>query len=151
MTSLLLEGGVLATILTIAAWFDVRAMRIPNFVNLALVVTGVVAAWINTDIVAALIGVASGYVLLFGANALYRVARGRDGVGLGDAKLLAGGGAWIGWMGLPFVVLIGSALGLAYVAALRLAGRELQRTDKLPFGPFLCIAIMVVWIALEYR
>lgn len=142
---------MLATILATAAWIDVRTMRIPNGVNLALGASGLAVAWMKADLLTAVLGVAFGYGVLFGANFLYRVVRGRDGLGMGDAKLLAGAGAWIGWIGLPFVVLLGSALGLAYVAALRIAGRELKRTDKLPFGPFLCVAVMVVWIALEYR
>lgn len=151
MTPTLWEGGILTAILGAAALIDVRTMRIPNVVNVLLGVSGLIVAWINADLLTALVGVAFGYALLFGANALYRAVRGRDGVGMGDAKLLAGAGAWIGWMGLPFVVLLGSALGLTYVAALRVAGRELKRNDKLPFGPFLCVAIMVVWIVLENR
>nr|WP_281721927.1 A24 family peptidase [Nitrosomonas nitrosa] len=149
LTSSLAEGALLATILLVAAWIDYRTMRIPNLVNLALGLAGLIVAWLDANLLNALLGAAFGYALLAGVNFLYRTARGRDGIGMGDAKLLAGSGAWIGWMGLPFAVLLASALGLAFVAALRIAGRELTGADRLPFGPFLCLAVMIVWIVLQ--
>jgi len=47
----------------------------------------------------------------------YRRLRGQDGLGRGDAKLLAAGGAWCGWSGLPLIVLISSALALIAAVA----------------------------------
>ena len=72
----------------------------------------------------------------------FKKLRGKDGLGRGDAKLLAGGGAWCGWMGLPFIVLIGSGMGL--VAALFPSVRNQKR---IPFGPFLALGILIVWLA----
>lgn len=142
---------VFATLLTLAAAIDIRTLRIPDALNALIVALGLAATWaLQRPLSAALIGVAAGYAFLFAANFAYRTARGRDGIGLGDAKLLAGAGAWLGWSGLPFVVLFGSALGLAFVAALRLGGRSLGRQDALAFGPFLCAGAFVVWLAQAY-
>jgi len=65
---------------------------------------------------------------------------------MGDAKLLAAGGALLGIMALPIVTLIAasSALVFAIVQALR-TGQSQLRT-ALPFGPFLVFAIWTVWI-----
>lgn len=147
-----LATAALFALLALAAVIDVRTMRIPDALNALIVATGIGATWwLGKPLLAALIGVVVGYAALFALNIAYRAARGRDGMGMGDAKLLAGGGAWLGWIGLPFVVLIASALCLAFVAALRLAGRQLRATDALAFGPFLCAAIFVVWLVLAYR
>jgi leader peptidase (prepilin peptidase)/N-methyltransferase len=142
----------LVVLLAIATLIDVRTLRIPNFLNALIVVAGLSAAWLlDRSMLAAVIGVVAGYSSLATVNYAYRRARGRDGVGLGDAKLLAGAGAWLGWTGLPFVVLIASALGLVFVAAARIAGRTLGPTQAIPFGPFLCVGILCVWLVQTYR
>lgn len=151
MLSVLISTFVLFALLAAAAYVDIRTMRIPNALNALIVFTGLGATWwLEKPLIAALIGVALGYGALLALNLGYRAIRGRDGMGMGDAKLLAGGGAWLGWSGLPFVLLIGSALGLAYVAALRIAGRQLSRTDALAFGPFLGLGIFIAWLVMNF-
>jgi prepilin signal peptidase PulO-like enzyme (type II secretory pathway) len=131
---------------------DARTRRIPDLLNAALLAAGLAATWaLERDMLAALIGAAAGYAALAGLNWAYRRARGRDGIGLGDAKFLAGAGAWLGWMGLPFVVLIASALGLAWVGLQRLHGRRIERHDAIAFGPLLAAATFMVWLVDVYR
>lgn len=142
---------ILAALLGAAAVIDIRTMRIPDALNAALVLTGLCATWLmGKPLAPALTGVALGYGALFLINQAYRAARGRDGLGMGDAKLLAGAGAWLGWSGLPFVVLIASALGLGFVAAQRVAGRAPRGDDALAFGPLLCAGVLIVWLVQAY-
>jgi len=151
MFDLYAATSVFAGLLLAAAFIDIRTMRIPNALNAVIVLAGLLAAWrLDLSLPDALIGVGAGYGALFVVNWAYRALRGRDGLGLGDAKLLAGAGAWLGWTGLPFVVLIASALGIAYVAALRIRGRQLSAGDALAFGPFLCIGAFVVWVVQRF-
>jgi prepilin signal peptidase PulO-like enzyme (type II secretory pathway) len=70
--------------------------------------------------------------------------RGRVGLGGGDAKLFAAIGAWIGWPGLPSVLLISGFAGLTY-AFLRGRGR-LRPHDRIPFGPALALGGWIVWL-----
>ena len=65
-----------------------------------------------------LIGGVLGFAAFFLIAWLYRQLREREGLGLGDAKLLAGAGAWLGWAALPSVVLLAActALGVTRVA-----------------------------------
>ncbi len=70
--------------------------------------------------------------------------RGREGLGRGDAKLLAAGGAWLGWEALPWVVLLAAVLGLALALLQRARGMALTRETALPFGPSLALAIWIV-------
>jgi leader peptidase (prepilin peptidase) / N-methyltransferase len=58
-------------------------------------------------------------------------------------KLFAAGGAWVGWAGLPSVLLLAALIGLAAALA---GGRTLSAVSKLPFGPALALAIWIVWL-----
>ncbi len=88
------------------------------------------------------IGAVVGWGSLALVAALYRRARGRVGLGGGDAVLFAAAGAWLGWAALPLV--LGSAAVTGIVVALILWGRGVTATTRLPFGVFLAAAIWVV-------
>ena len=77
---------------------------------------------------------------------LYHKIRGRDGLGLGDAKLFAAAGAFVGWQGLPLVLLVASGGGVVAILLLRLRGRVIGPTDIIPFGPFLGFGFWLVWL-----
>ncbi len=151
MTLVHFATTLLAALLALVTIIDLRTMRIPDVLNAALVVSGLAVNWIlHRTIVDALVGAVAGYAAIYALNAVYRALRGGDGMGMGDAKLLAGAGAWLGWVGLPFVALLGSAVGIIFVAIQRLRGRTLHARDALAFGPFLCVGIFVVWLAQAY-
>jgi leader peptidase (prepilin peptidase)/N-methyltransferase len=78
----------------------------------------------------------------------YRRWRGRDGLGLGDVKLAAVAGAWLGFVTILAVIELAalSALG-AYVISGYLRKRPLKGTAFLPFGLFLAPAIWIGWLA----
>src|SRR3546814_6490825 len=62
-----------------------------------------------------IIGAVAGYGALLGISGGYRLFRGREGLGLGDVKLLGALGAWFGWQALPFILLFAASLGLLLV------------------------------------
>jgi leader peptidase (prepilin peptidase) / N-methyltransferase len=135
------------SLLTLAA-IDWREFVLPDIITLPLIPSGLVVTWaIDPGL---LWGHALGALAGFGSLALiasvYRRLRGREGLGLGDAKLLAAAGAWLGWQGLPSVVLIAavSALGLALATAL--GGGKLAWTSRIAFGPHLALAFWLVWL-----
>jgi leader peptidase (prepilin peptidase) / N-methyltransferase len=78
----------------------------------------------------------------------YRRWRGRDGLGLGDVKLAAVAGAWLGFVTISAVIELAalSALG-AYAVNGYLRQRPLKATAFLPFGAFLAPAIWFGWLA----
>lgn len=79
-------------------------------------------------------------------EAYFRLRR-QEGLGLGDVKLAAAAGAWVGWQGLANVVLLAGGLALtAVLAAAVLSNRRVLATDKLPFGCFLAPSIWIVWL-----
>ena len=81
-------------------------------------------------------GAAAGFLTFWAIGELYRQIRNREGLGLGDAKLLGAIGAWTGWVSLPLVIFIAATATLA--AAFVRGG--VAKDNALPFGPGLCLA-----------
>jgi leader peptidase (prepilin peptidase)/N-methyltransferase len=125
------------------AVIDIRTLRIPDWLSLPLVVLGLArAARIDPDTLPAhLLGAALGYASLAAFGALYVRLRGREGLGLGDAKLFAAGGAWLGWEALPLVLAVAAIAGLGF--ALATARRP---SVQIAFGPWLALGIWSGWL-----
>jgi leader peptidase (prepilin peptidase)/N-methyltransferase len=142
VTAEVAEGVFLAFVLGWASLIDARSMILPDWLTLPLIPLGWALAWVEADppLADRLIGSAAGFLVLAGIAWLYKRVRGRDGLGLGDAKLLAGAGAWAGWQALPSVVLIGSLLALAWVLV-----KRPDPAQPFPFGPFLALGFWLVW------
>ena len=66
----------------------------------------------------------------------------REGMGLGDVKMLSMVGAFLGAPLTLLTMLLGSILGTVYVLPLLATGRHGMKTP-LPFGPFLGVAALV--------
>jgi leader peptidase (prepilin peptidase) / N-methyltransferase len=137
----------LGWVLIVLAAVDMLAFRLPDVLTFPLIAAGLaVAWWFDRDLVghavAAAIGWGSFYLLAWG----YRRTRGREGLGLGDAKLAAAAGAWLGWENLPFMILLACAVGLVWVGiATARRGRE-ALSERIPFGVALCFALWIVWL-----
>ena len=94
----------------------------------------------------AVLGMAAGFGALAAVAALYRRWRGRDGMGLGDAKLLGAAGAWVGAPALPLTVCLAASAALVAVLAARRFAWPLERDGAVAFGPFLCLAVWIVFL-----
>jgi leader peptidase (prepilin peptidase)/N-methyltransferase len=75
---------------------------------------------------------------------IYEKLRGREGMGLGDAKLLAAAGAWTSWTGLSSILAIAAISALVF--ALLGRGHRLALADRIAFGPFLAVGLWLVWL-----
>lgn len=138
---------MLAGLLAAVAIVDARTYRIPNRLNLALLLCGLVAAVATSvpDPVDAVAGVALGGVFLAAVAAGFRRLRGIDGLGLGDVKFLAAAGAWVGWQGVGPLVFLAAMSALVWIGIRRaIAGGTLDRATPVPFGPHLCVALLAV-------
>jgi leader peptidase (prepilin peptidase) / N-methyltransferase len=141
-------SAVLGWLLLALAAADWRTYLLPDPLVLAVAVAGFAATALlmPEELPAHAIGAAAGFLVFAAVAALYRRLRGRDGLGLGDAKLLGALGAWVSWEGLPSVVLIGAVAALAAAVLMGLARRRLSASDPLPFGPFLALGGWLVWL-----
>jgi leader peptidase (prepilin peptidase) / N-methyltransferase len=127
---------------------DVRRMILPDALTIPLLGAGLGLGLFLPDPqpLQHVIGAAVGFGAFFLIGHIYRVLRHRDGLGLGDAKLLAAGGAWVSWVGLPSVVLLAAATGLLMALTLMALGNRAVAVQRLPFGPELCLGIWLVWL-----
>jgi len=129
-------------------WIDLRRWLLPDVLTLPLVIVGLAeaAAFEPVQLTDRASGAALGYLALRTVAVIYRRMRGREGLGRGDAKLLAASGAWVGATALPQVILVGAASALAAAGCMRLAGVRLGVQSALPFGPFLGLATWLLWL-----
>ncbi|HEY5339243.1 MAG TPA: A24 family peptidase [Rhizomicrobium sp.] len=144
----LVLSAVLGWMLLALGLIDWCTRRLPNFLTFALLATGLVATLLFDRPAFAdhLIGAAVGYAVFAIIAWLYRKARGFDGLGGGDARLLAALGAWVSWQGLPIVILLAALLCLGYVGGRAIWRGRIATTERVPFGPFLALAGWIVWL-----
>ena len=120
------------------AFIDADTQLLPDDLTLPLLWGGLLANLFGlfVPLASAVIGAIAGYLSLWTIYWLFKLIRGKEGMGYGDFKLLAALGAWLGWPMLPQIVLVSSVLG----AVGGLAAMALRRRDgaaPLPFGPWL--------------
>ena len=127
---------------------DGETTLLPDGLTLPLLLLGLaVTAWLwPPELTDHALAAAAGYLIFRGVALGYRLVRGRDGLGSGDAKLLAASGAWLGLAALSWVVLIAACAGLALAAGLALRARPLSGQMVLPFGPPLALATWLIWL-----
>jgi leader peptidase (prepilin peptidase)/N-methyltransferase len=138
-TALLAQRLVFGCILIVLFGIDLEHHLLPNVITLPAIAVGFAFSFFtNPGWRASLIGILLGGGILFGiAEAYYRI-RHEEGLGMGDVKMLAMIGAFLGWQ-LTLVTLImasfsGTLIGLGLIATQR-AGMKYA----LPFGTFLAL------------
>jgi leader peptidase (prepilin peptidase)/N-methyltransferase len=139
---------VLGWALLALAATDLKFLLLPDFLTLPLIPSGLLITWVYDPpmLLPNAAGAGAGYLFVVAVRHIYWRLRGREGMGLGDAKLLAASGAWVSWSGLPSVILLGALAGLGF--ALLGVRREstLALTNRVPFGTFLCLGTWIVWL-----
>jgi leader peptidase (prepilin peptidase)/N-methyltransferase len=94
---------------------------------------------VRVDLADSVIGAMAGYLALWSVYWLFRLVRGKEGMGYGDFKLLAALGAWLGWQLLVPIVLLSSVVG-AVIGILLIVVKGRDHNVPLAFGPYLAIA-----------
>lgn len=138
---------VFTALLVALAVTDFETFRLPNPLTLGGVAAGLGFAlftdpWIGDAVLGAALG--AGILLLIRWG--WRRATGTDAMGLGDVKMLAMIGAFLGWQQVFVVLLLSTIAGALVGIGVTLAGRGSMST-KLPFGVFLAIAALVASLA----
>lgn len=139
-------GAALGWTLLALAVIDLRHFLLPDVLTLPLLAAGLLVSALLEPFALGdrLLGAAIAAAALWSIAALFRRSTGREGLGMGDVKLFAAAGAWVGWQGLPTVLLLAAVAGLVYAV---LAGRLGDRRGRpVPFGPFLGLGLWLTWL-----
>lgn len=140
-------GAAFGWLLLALAALDLAAFWLPNVLTAALALAGIVdgiffdPGWIDR-----ILGGLIGFGLLWLVAFAYRLVRRRKGMGGGDPKLFGGIGLWLGASMLAPVLLGASLTGLAVALAMKVSGREIGMTSRLPLGTLLAIAAFPAWL-----
>ncbi len=144
-------GGLFFLYFLVALTFiDADTQLLPDDLTYPLIWAGLLIN-INGTYVSlhdAVVGAAAGYLALWTIYWVYKLVRGREGMGYGDFKLLAALGAWMGWATLPAIVLMASLVGAVVGIALMVANRR-GFDYQIPFGPYLAAAGLITFLYRE--
>lgn len=115
-----------ALALVAATFIDLDFMYIPDSISIGGAIVGALTATLrDVSLVDSIASAVGSFVILAGFDRLYKLIRGKSGLGMGDWKLLMLTGAWFGWRGAFFVLLAGSIQGSVTAIGLRLLGVKL--------------------------
>ena len=132
------------SLLVVITYIDFDHQLIPNVISLPGILFGFLFAlfvlpltWVDS-----LLGVLLGGGFLWAVAAGYRLLMGAEGMGMGDVKLLAMIGAFLGWQAVLPVVFLGSVAGTVVgVPFMLLKGKDGKLA--IPFGPFLSLGAIL--------
>lgn len=141
---LLLGHHLLFTALLVVLFgTDWDVQRLPDVITLPGIAAGVLLGiWVEPGVLAALAGAVAGAAVLLFVRWAWKRLTGVDGMGLGDVKMLAMVGAFLGWRQVGVVLFLASLTGAVIGLALAATGRRSLQA-RLPFGTFLAVAAYV--------
>jgi leader peptidase (prepilin peptidase) / N-methyltransferase len=147
------QGIVVASLILMVALvalstIDLFHQRLPDLLTLPLIFAGLTVSTTirNEYVLERVLSAALAHGLMFLVAVVYERLRDRPGLGLGDAKLFAAAGAWVGYAGLAAVLLLASGAALTAVLLAAVFGRQATLATRIPFGPFLAFGIWIVWL-----
>ena len=133
-------------------FIDFEHFIIPNVLTFPMMIVGFLKSFdpnlpsLFPNYINSLIGGLFGYGVIWSIIYFYKQLRKKEGMGLGDAKLLAVVGCWVGWISIPFVLFLSSVLALLWVAP-DLIKKSKKLTSQIPFGPYIILASILFFIS----
>ena len=140
-------GVVLTWYLIAIALIDYDTMVIPDQFSLSLLWVGLfISLWsVFVDTSTAIKGALLGYLLLWSIFHLFKLLTGKEGMGYGDFKLLAAGGAWFGMTSVMVIIIMSSVAG-AVIGSLFIFLSKKDKDKQIPFGPYLAVGMYVTML-----
>ena len=139
--------SILSLILIMIFFIDLENFIIPDSLNFIIMGLALLKNFlpnfdtsliheINQSIIGGMVGYLSIWLIIY----LYKTFKKIDGMGFGDAKLMAGIGLLFGWQSIPFILFVSSILGLIFVVPSLIKKQKTMRTE-IPFGPFIIVGL----------
>ena len=149
LTTLLLM--ILSLTFIIIFFIDLKHFIIPNVLTFSMMALGFIKSFdpnldtIFPNYINSLVGGIFGYGIIWSIIFFYKQIRKKEGMGLGDAKLLAVIGFWFGWISIPFVIFLSSTIALISVIP-HLLNKSKKLSSQIPFGPHIILATIIFLI-----
>ena len=133
-------------------FIDLKHFIIPDVLNYGMIVIAFLKNFLPDlnlnfvqDIKLSLMGGIAGFFSIWSIIYLYKTFKKTEGMGMGDAKLMAGVGLLLGWQSIPFVLFLSAILGLLMVMPSLLEKRKSLKS-KIPFGPYIITAGVIYFL-----
>ena len=146
---------ILTIFFTIIFFIDLKHFIIPNELTFPLMAIGFFKSfdpnlnqYLFPDYINSLIGGVAGYLIIWLIIFAYKKLRNKEGMGLGDAKLLSALGFWFGWVSIPFILFFSSFVALA-LAIPSLLDKSKTMASQIPFGPYLVLGCLLYLMLFE--
>ncbi len=129
-------------------FIDLKHYIIPDVLTFPMMALGFFKSFdpnlspIFPNYINSLLGGIIGYGIIWLLIIFYKKIRNKEGMGLGDAKLLAVIGFWFGWISIPFVIFLSSVTALIIVIP-DLLKKSKKLSSQIPFGPYIIIATLI--------
>lgn len=139
------HSTIFCSALLVCAFIDLRLFIIPDKISLPMIALSPVVVYLHPDLdwLSSLIGVVAAVSVFYGIAWLYFLVRKEPGLGMGDVKLLAAIGGWLGYQSLLPTIFISSISGALVGIAVMLYKRNYSMRTAIPFGPFLVLAAIL--------
>ena len=145
ITSLLLV--ILSVFFIIIFFIDLKHFIIPNSLTFPLMFIGFIKSFdpnldnfLFPNYINSLIGGVLGYLIIWLIIFAYKKIKNKEGMCLGDAKLLSAIGFWFGWVSIPFVLFLSSIIALGFSIP-SLVNKSKNLSSQIPFGPYIVLGI----------
>jgi leader peptidase (prepilin peptidase)/N-methyltransferase len=136
---------LLLLLCSLLAAIDIRHGIIPDWLNLSIAGLGVARSATSDGLLLSAQALCEGVIIgavFWLLQRFYFSLRKVRGLGLGDVKFIGAAGIWIGFIGIPVLLLVASLTALLLAGIMRLAGRTMTGQTAMPFGPFLAIGLL---------
>ena len=137
-------------------FIDLKHFIIPDSLNFGLIIFAFVKNFFTDlnlnftqDLEVSIIGGLIGYFSIWSIIQLYYLIKKIEGMGLGDAKLMAGIGLLFGWQSIPFILFVSAILGLLMVLPSLINKKRTLKTE-IPFGPYIITAGVIYYYFGEF-
>ena len=153
-----LAPAIVSTLLAgFAIWIalvDLEERIIPDLANVAIAILGLTLIVLETpssalmeEIPDALLRVIAAGGLLFLVRLAFKRLTGKEGLGLGDVKLMSAGATVLSWVSLPYALVLAAAAAILIIGLRGIRrGAWLDWKNEIPFGAFLAPAIWAAFL-----
>ncbi len=149
LTTLLLM--ILSLSLIVIFFIDLKHSIIPNSITFPMMALGFIKSFdpnldsIFPNYILSLLGGLFGYGIFWSITLFYTQIIKKEGMGLGDAKLLSVFGFWFGLKAVPFVIFISSVIALiSYIPDLIKKSKNMS--SAVPYGPYIILGALIYLI-----